>query len=221
MIDAVSLKGCFVTVNIIRIFFTDCLHIGKQNTWMQQIIMIKQCNIISCCHFITFICIPGNTLIFDKLLILDPAVLLPVFLTDPADKIMRIIGTVRQAKLPFTVGLCGDRLDHFPQETLRCVIERHKNTECHILWENGCFLFFPFCHTWKAARSMDPDRFLFPVFGQKLMRNTLGIAVAQDPVLCCDTIIDDHSGRLCKLPEYRTLDLVQLSCQILHFPLAG
>ena len=63
---------------------------------------------------------------------------------------------------------------------------------------------------------MNLDRFLFPVFGQKLMRNTLGIAVAQDPVLRCDTIIDDHSGRLCKLPEYRTLDLVQLSGQILY-----
>ena len=53
------------------------------------------------------------------------------------------------------------------------------------------------------------------------MRNALGIAVAQDPVLRCDTIIDDHSGRLCKLPEYRTLDLVQLSGQILYFSLAG
>ena len=134
---------------------------------------------------------------------------------------MSIIGTVRQTELPFAVGLCCDRLDHFPQETLRCVIERYKDTECHILGENGCFFLFPFCRAWKAACSMDLDRFLFPVFGQKLMSNALRIAMTQDPVLRRNAIIDDHSGRLCKLPENRSFDLVQLSGQILYFSLAG
>ena len=46
----VPLKSRFVTIDVIRTLFTDCFHVFIQYTGMKHVIMVKQGNIISCCH---------------------------------------------------------------------------------------------------------------------------------------------------------------------------
>ena len=133
-------KGRLIRINIICIFLTDCFHTLKQQTWMHHIIMIKKTNKITGCHRKTYIGIPGDSQVLLDLLIFDPAVFLYILLTDPAHICMLVITSICQTQFPVLVGLCHYRIDHFPQELLRGIVQRHQNTDLDLSWKYSLFL---------------------------------------------------------------------------------
>ena len=55
IIHVIALKCGFITINIISTLLTDYFHIFIQRTGMQDIIMIKQTDILARCHRITLV----------------------------------------------------------------------------------------------------------------------------------------------------------------------
>ena len=55
IIHTAILKSCLITIQIICILFIDGFYILIQHCRMKDIIMIKQTDIITGCHFQTFI----------------------------------------------------------------------------------------------------------------------------------------------------------------------
>ena len=54
-VQVAALKSGLITVEIIRIFLIDGLHIFKQNRRMQQIVMVKKADILPCGQLQAFI----------------------------------------------------------------------------------------------------------------------------------------------------------------------
>ncbi len=72
-INVAALKGRLVTVQIIRPLLVNRLHISKERTRMQDIVVVEQTYIISRRHFVTCVRISCNSFIFCKLAVYNPA----------------------------------------------------------------------------------------------------------------------------------------------------
>ena len=125
VIDIAIFKSCLIAVNIISILLTDYLHIFIKHRRMQDIIMIKQADILSGCHLVTFIGITGDALVFFQLHIFDTRIILRIIHTHFADILMLCIRTVCQTQFPLLIGLIRDGFNHLSQKLFRCIIKRY------------------------------------------------------------------------------------------------
>ena len=128
-----ALECGFVTVNIIRPFLADHLHIFIENAGVQYIVMVKKRDIIPRGHGQASVGVAGYTLVFGQFFIQDPAIetaawpqilfiLLHVFPADLLHISMLLIGTVRQTELPVLISLVQHRVQHFRQKLSRRII---------------------------------------------------------------------------------------------------
>ena len=112
IVDRVALKGCLITIDIIRILFVNCLAILVERRRMQNIIMVEQSDIISRCHSKARIGVTGNSFVSLKFLISYPFIVGCVFCTDFSDICMLLIGSVRKTQFPVFVSLGTHGIDH-------------------------------------------------------------------------------------------------------------
>ena len=100
-----------------------------QRCGVQQIVLVKQADVVPFRHFQACVGIAGDAAVLLELPVMDAAVLFRVFTADALRLTVLIIAAVSHAKLPADVGLRQHRLDHRPQEGFRRVVERHHNAE--------------------------------------------------------------------------------------------
>ncbi len=81
VIDAFSLKCCFIGVDIIGILPAYLTHVKVQCRRMKHIIMVQQTDVISLCHPETLICIAGYTFILFQFPVADPRIFFLIFKT--------------------------------------------------------------------------------------------------------------------------------------------
>ena len=183
MIDITALKGCLIAVEIVRPLFVYRLHILKQHARMQNIILIQQSDIFPGCQFKAGIRICGNTTVHIQLPVNNPSVsLFGIFPADLPDVTVRLIGAVRQTKLPVLIGLVQHRFQHCGLKLSLIVPERHQNTDLHHLGKD-CFslLCRPLC-IGEAGGSELLHRPVFPPLIVQLTDHAAQVTAVSQPV---------------------------------------
>ncbi len=142
MINAVALKGNLVTVNVICPRLIDCLRIFKECSRMQDIVMVKKTDIISCRQLQALVGIAGNSIVVIQHMINNALILFCILLTDLSYISMFMIASVRQTQLPVPVGLIFYGIQHICEELLRRIVKRHQDTELHLIFKNRLPLLF-------------------------------------------------------------------------------
>ena len=122
-------EGVFIRINKVCILFADRPHHLMEGCRMQQIVVVKQPDIVPCRHFKTGVCVPGNAQILFQPPVLDPRVLPHILTADLLHAVMGRVAAVRHAQFPVCVCLVDDRPDHLVQKLLRGVIEGHDDAE--------------------------------------------------------------------------------------------
>ena len=107
-------KDCLIRINEICPLLVHRFLQFIQCAFMQQIIMVKQHDIITGRHSKTCIGVLGDTTVFLQLLIPDTLIVLLIFLYYVSHLCMLLIASICQTKLPISVCLILYRLDHFP-----------------------------------------------------------------------------------------------------------
>ena len=108
-----AFKGCLIGVNKISVFLTDHLHCLIKCRGMENVIVVKQSNIVASCHINTSVGVLGNAKIFFQLFVYDARILFGI--SQNCLFYLCVIGgaAICQAKLPIGVGLRNNRIDHF------------------------------------------------------------------------------------------------------------
>ena len=82
---------------------------------MQNIVMVKQSNVLSRCQLQTLVGVSRNSFVFQKPVIHDTPIRFAFIFPDNLCNIsMRIVRAVCQTQFPVRIGLIHHRIDHFP-----------------------------------------------------------------------------------------------------------
>ena len=184
---------------------------------MQNIIMIKQSDVLSGCQLQTLIGISRNSFVFQKLVIHDASICFGfIFLYHLCDISMCIIRAVCQTQFPVRIGLIHHRIDHFPQEFLGRIKQRHQNTDLHSPRKVCILLRFPPCPVRKALRSELLHGMLLTFLVFDLGNNPFDRAAILHSGCLTDAPVHTLSGRCRGFPDRIALNPVQFKIQIIH-----
>ena len=123
------MEGVLIRIDEVRVFPADHFHIFGQGEGMQQVIMVKQPDVIPGCHLQAGVRVFADAPVLLQLQVSDPRVFLRVFPADFPDVRVFRVAAVRQAQLPFFIGLADDRVNHGRQVFFRGVVKRHQDAE--------------------------------------------------------------------------------------------
>ena len=190
MIDIAALKGRLITVEMIRPLLIDRLHILKQHAWMQNIILIQQSDVFPGCQFEAGIRVCGNTAVHIQMPVNNPSASPPgIFPTDVPDIAVRLVGAVRQTKLPVLIGLVQHRIKHCGLKLSLIVPERHQNTDLHHMGKYGFSLRCCAPFIGEAVGSELLHRLAFPPLVVQLPDHTAQISAVSQPVPLTEQLV--------------------------------
>ena len=218
LVNVVFFECGLITIEIIRSLLVDLLHIRIQYRGVQNIILVKQTDIISGSQLVTFVGIIRDTAVMIQVLIYDTTVCLRrIFPAKFPDIGMLLVGTVCQTQLPVGIGLVHDAVQHLDLELSLIVPQRNENTDLRHIREYRLFLFFSLCCIGKASGSVGLHQTLLAGLvadlTQDILRSTaMGQAI---PLSLCE--MDQASRRTCGFPEFILFDPVQFELQVLFF----
>ena len=217
MVNIISFKGRFITVNIIGLPFVNHLHIFIQRFRVQNIVVVKKPYIFPRSQAQTLIGVPRNAFVPVKLPVKNPGILfciLPAYF--PYIRMLRV-GAVRKTQLPFSVSLIFYGINHLQQEFFRRIVKRHENTDTNRIGEDfRLFLPASFGRR-KAFRTVMAHGLFFSLFIIQLCKNTPDAAAVLQAVYLAQTCMHQFPGRLACFPERIIFDAVQLKLQFITF----
>ena len=123
------MERILIRINKVCVSFTNSPHHFVECSWVQQVVMVKQSNIIALGHLQAGVGVAGYAQVFLQLFILDSLVFPHILTAYFFYVAMCLVTAVCHAQLPVAIGLVNHRLDHFTEEQLRCVIKRDNDAE--------------------------------------------------------------------------------------------
>ena len=126
------MEAIFICIDKVRILFANHTHHFIQCSGMQQVIVVKQRNILPCCHINASIGVSRNPFIFGKLLILHTCIRSRVLCANIAYSPMLLVATIRKTKLPVSISLRQNRFNHLAQQFIGSIVKRYKNAKFYI-----------------------------------------------------------------------------------------